>query len=161
MSEPTGDELQQQQPQPVRRKRYRFNDRRRAVYLDFLREGMRRGAAAVATGISRETVHHTIHNDPEFAAAVDRAELDACEPVEDALYQAAVSGNVHACEVWLYNRIPGKWADRRNVKQEVTGADGGPIPVRLIRVMSIGPRDTDAGAPSPPREAEGNAPAAS
>ena len=43
------------------------------------------------------------------------------------VYTAAVSGNVTACQVWLYNRLPDAWADRRNIKAEISGKDGGPI----------------------------------
>ena len=64
---------------------------------------------------------------PSFAEEVSRAEMLANEEVENALYTAAVSGNVTACQVWLYNRLPDAWADRRNIKAEVSGVDGGPI----------------------------------
>lgn len=45
--------------------------------------------------------------------------------VEDALFQAAVSGNVTACLAFLYSRDPENWSDRR--RMEMTGKAGGPI----------------------------------
>jgi len=51
--------------------------------------------------------------DPKFAAEVERAEMEANETVENALYEAALSGNVVACQVWLYNRTPERWKDKR------------------------------------------------
>jgi hypothetical protein len=62
-----------------------------------------------------------------FAKEVSQAEMLADDEVENALYTAAVSGNVTACQVWLYNRRPDAWADRRNLKAEISGAGGGPI----------------------------------
>jgi hypothetical protein len=53
--------------------------------------------------------------DPEFAAAEQEAEMDATENIEDALYRAAIGGNVTAMQVWLYNRCPDRWRDRRNL----------------------------------------------
>ncbi len=66
--------------------------------------------------------------DPAFAAAVEQAEMEANELVEDALFQAAQSGNVVACQVWLYNRMPARWQDKRNLS--VTTPPGQPIEVR-------------------------------
>jgi len=96
---------------------------KRAEYLDQLREGKRRGAAAEAVGVDRETVRLTYNSDPEFATAVEQAEIDACDIVEDALLEAAKSGNVVACQVWLYNRAPNRWKDQRNVRAEIGGFD--------------------------------------
>ena len=45
--------------------------------------------------------------------------------VEDALFDAAESGNVTAIQVYLYNRVPERWSDKRNV--QMTGPNGGPI----------------------------------
>ena len=82
--------------------------------------------AAEAIGISRYTVWSAIKADPEFAEAVELAELAACEPVEDALREAATSGNVPAIQTWLYNRGRGRWRPATE-KHELTGKDGGPI----------------------------------
>lgn len=104
--------------QPKRRPAYRFNATRQAQYLDLLRQGLRRGKAAEATGVTRQLVNKYIHENEAFAAEVDKAEMDAVELVEDALWKAATGGNVVAIQVWLYNRAPGRWADRRHVVTE-------------------------------------------
>jgi len=83
--------------------------------LELLREGSRRGTAAHAVGVTRQTVSEHKKRDPEFAALADDAEMDANEEVEDALYMAATSGNVVAAQVWLYNRWPDRWKDKRNI----------------------------------------------
>jgi hypothetical protein len=104
---------------------YKMTPERVAKYLDSLRAGNRRGMAARAAGITRDTVWRWRRLDPDFAHDEAQAELDAHEDVEDALYQAAISGNVTAIQVWLYNRMPDRWRDQRNLS--VAGPGGGPI----------------------------------
>lgn len=112
----------------------KFGTRKKAMYLELLRQGYRRGAAAEAVGVSRETVRLAYNSDPEFAEAVDLAEVAACDIVEDALLEAAKSGNVLACQVWLYNRSPDRWKDQRSLKTELSGPGGKPIVIREIAV---------------------------
>jgi predicted transcriptional regulator len=110
-------------------KPYKFTDIKRKKYLELLSEGTRRGVAAKEVGVTRQTVSAYIKENPAFADEVSLAELDATEPVEDALYQAALSGNVVAIQVWLYNRASEQWKDKRQLKTEITGKDGGAIEI--------------------------------
>jgi hypothetical protein len=71
------------------------------IYLEHVRNGMQRGAAAEALGLSRQKVREFIATHPDFAAEVEGAELDATEHVQEALYQAAVNGSVSAARTWL------------------------------------------------------------
>lgn len=73
----------------------------RDSYLDQLRNGMRRGAAAEAVGLRRQPMLEWIEVNPEFELACVKAEAEALEHVEEALYHAAISGNVTACKIWL------------------------------------------------------------
>lgn len=110
------------------RQGYKLNTKRKLEYLAKLREGSRRGAAAEEVGVSRFTVLDEKKRDPEFAEACERAEMDANAHVEDALFQAAIAGNVTAAQVWLYNRDPNRWKDQRGRLQlELSGPGGGPI----------------------------------
>lgn len=86
-----------------------FGKPQREQFLEEIRRGMRRGLAADALRIQREIVHAYAAEHPEFEDAIKQAERDANEPVEDALYQAAVSGNVTAISLWLLNRAPDRW----------------------------------------------------
>jgi len=79
-------------------------------FLKHLRQGMRRGATAELLGFSRMTVINYIEDHPQFEKQVLDAEGEANEHVEEALYQAAVSGNVAACRAWLELR-PGRESD--------------------------------------------------
>jgi hypothetical protein len=47
------------------------------------------------------TVMNFIEEHPEFERQVSDAEGQANEHVEEALFQAAVSGNVSACRAWM------------------------------------------------------------
>ena len=95
----------------------KIGNKKKEAFLDELRKGLRRGKAAEAVGISRETVRLAINSDVSFAAKVDQAELDACELVEDALFNQATKGNTTAIQVWLYNRWPERWQDQRNMNK--------------------------------------------
>jgi len=90
---------------------------------------MRRSAALAEVGITRQTLSAHIKDDPALADALDEAEMDQAskknEIVEDALFDAAESGNVTAIQVYLYNRVPERWADKRNI--QMSGPAGGPI----------------------------------
>ena len=68
--------------------------------------------------------------DNGFAEAVSEAESDAIGKVENALFEAAISGNVMAIQVYLYNRDPKRWTDKRNIRLAREG--GGPIEVKEI-----------------------------
>jgi hypothetical protein len=111
---------------PAKRKE-KFDAIKKEEYLNLLRNGGRRHVSARTVGIDPTTVLDHMNKYPEFADSVSRAEMEANEMVEDALYQAAVAGHVTACQVWLYNRIPQNWADKRNIK--VQGDANNPVQV--------------------------------
>ena len=77
--------------------------------------------AAEAVGVSCEIVEAYRKAHPEFGKAEEEAELYAQEQVENALYQAASSGNVPAMVFYLSNRKPDKWKNlkKRDVKLEM------------------------------------------
>ena len=133
---------------PKKGQSVKFDAIKREAYLELLREGGRRGASAVAVGITRQMVAVYAKENPEFADEVSKAEMEANELVEDALFQAARSGNTTAMQVWLYNRNPDRWADRR--KHEFTGKDGAPLgPLVIIRgAKKEGADERDADADS-------------
>lgn len=112
----------------------KFGDQKKEKYLRLLRDGQRRGQAARACGVSYETVRLHLHAEPWFAHAVHDAEMDANEVVENALFETAKAGNVLAQQVWLYNRSPDRWKDRRNL--QVGGNPEGP-PLRLTLEQAV------------------------
>jgi hypothetical protein len=113
-----------------------FGTKKREAYLRALREGNSRSTAARQAGVSRELVRQYRHATEGWAEEEAAAEEEAHGQVEDALFQAAVSGNVTAIQVWLYNRRPERWKDRRN--HQVTGKGGGPIKQAVIYIPDNG-----------------------
>ena len=106
---------------PNRRKAYKFDDIKKEAYLEALKNGNGRLVAARSVGICPEWIARLKGRDPDFKKAISQAELEANQKVENALFKAASSGNVVACQVWLYNRMPERWADRR--RMEHVGGD--------------------------------------
>lgn len=96
------------------RKPYKFDTKKREAYLEHLRGGMRRGAAARAVGVTRQNVSVYRKKDDEFADAESQAEMDADEVVEDSLFKSAKGGNLGAQVFWLTNRRPDLWRNRRD-----------------------------------------------
>jgi hypothetical protein len=78
-----------------------FTKAKQDEYLENIRAGMQRGAAADVVGLDRIKVREFILTDKAFERLVLNAEVDATEHVREALYQSAVSGNVSAAKIWL------------------------------------------------------------
>ena len=125
-------------------KPYKFTDEKRQDYLDMLREGKNRNAAASSVGISRVTVRDHIIDDPEFAEACKVAESDGIAEVEDVLRETALSGNTTALIFYLQNRAPDRWQDRRasaklGVQVNALNADGNALgQVQPITIQVVG-----------------------
>ena len=113
-------------PRPYREK---FDAARREIFLDLLRKGVRRTQACKKAGISRPTFNKYMNNNKKFAAEVAQAETDANELVEQAMFSSALKGNVTAQQVWLYNRDPEHWQDKRNIA--IGGDKNNPIEINL------------------------------
>jgi len=118
---------------------YKFTDLRKGQYLARLAKGERRTLAAKAMRINYSTVLDHIATDEDFAAAVIEAESQADLIIENALFETAKDGNVTAQQVWLYNRKPESWRDKRNI--EHTGRDGAPIVFELDMGKMNGDQD--------------------
>lgn len=63
-------------------------------------------------GLSKPTIYKYIHKYDDFKKALLIGKETADYLVENALFKAAVEGNVTAMMIWLANRNPQKW--RRN-----------------------------------------------
>lgn len=78
-----------------------FTASKREQFLNLIRSGMMRGAAADQLDLNRRKIRDYIEDDEKFKADVVDAEVDATEHVKEALYQAAISGQVAAAKAWL------------------------------------------------------------
>lgn len=87
-------------------------------YLGEVRTGALRFEAAHAVGVTPRSVQLYASAHPEFADELAEAEAEACEPIERALYEAAVGGEEWAIKAWLSRRQKERWGDTR--AQETT-----------------------------------------
>ncbi|MGB3944540.1 MAG: hypothetical protein WBK88_07100 [Methanothrix sp.] len=94
----------------------KFDAIRKAAFLEKLSTGMGRSAACASIGITRTTFRNHYDRYESFRIAVNETEVKLNDDVEAALFNAAIGGNVVACQVWLYNRAPDRWADKRNIQ---------------------------------------------
>lgn len=134
-------------PRPYREK---FDAARREIFLDLLRKGIRRTQACKKAGISRPTFNKCMNNNKKFAAEVAQAETDANELVEQALFNTALKGNPTAQQVWLYNRCPERWQDKRNIT--LGGDKDNPLNINIKTVADlvkdVSERKDGAGTPN-------------
>lgn len=63
-------------------------------------------------GISKTTYYKWINENAEFADTIKKGKEIVDYEVTNALYQAAIGGNVTAMIFWLKNRRPDKWCDK-------------------------------------------------
>lgn len=109
-------------------------------FIEHMRSGMRRGAAAEVMELTRIEVQAFIRATPDFEAKVIDAEELATEHVEEALYQAAVSGSVPAAKLWLDRARPQR---AMHVTAPVDGTDPQPTPVYEDELEAIMRMTTD------------------
>jgi hypothetical protein len=93
-----------------------FDADARAAFLEHLRAGMQLGAAAYVLKIPRATIEGALAEDADFALAAREAETTATEHVQEAVYQAAVSGNIQAAKLWfaIKGALPGRMGAPRS-----------------------------------------------
>lgn len=94
----------------------KFDAERQAKFCECISRGLRISQAAEACGIDRYTYYEYYNTDPKFKKAVDAAEEAATDMVENALFEAAVGGDVKAQQVWLFNRRKSGWSDSKNIR---------------------------------------------
>jgi len=92
----------------------------RAALLDALQGGMTIADACDAASVSR----YRLYRDRQANTAFDRACRQALkrrnELVEDALFERALNGDVHAQKFWLANRDPSRWQKARQTERKDT-----------------------------------------
>jgi hypothetical protein len=89
-------------------------------YLEKLRQGCTFSNAAAVVGVRRQTVWSLRKKNKTFDERVKEAQRSCCAQVENALFKSAIEGNTTAQQVFLYNRCPEKWKDKRAVDISAT-----------------------------------------
>lgn len=125
----------------------KFTPKKKRAYIELLCRGGRRGISAEAVGVTLQTVRAHMAADPGFASAVEDAEMHAHEMVEDALFQAACSGNVPSMIFYLCNRVPDKWINvqRSEIKHQFSDLSDEQL---IARVTGALRRDSSSGTDS-------------
>ena len=116
-------------------RRPKFDKCLQDAFCDLLKEGVGRTAACKKLNVARSTFNRHLNSNQKFNEAVHAAEMDANEVIEMALFSTAKKGNVTAQQVWLYNRSPERWQDKRNVT--VGGDKENPIEVHTKVELSL------------------------
>lgn len=113
-------------------------DKRWATYLENLKAGQRPATAAKNAGLSTDSIRKRRTEDPAWLETERLAESEAAEVVEEALLEAAVSGNVPAQQMWLKKRSADRWADEpAKVEHEHKLAiEAGPRMERIAALMA-------------------------
>lgn len=83
-----------------------------AKFLEWVRKGEGLHKAARRLGVPYKAVEVAREAFPEFDEAVRLAEVEAAEPVETVLYQAALRGEPWAVTKWLEQRSKERWSQK-------------------------------------------------
>jgi transposase-like protein len=118
----------------------KFNPERCEKIITALRGGNYRETACKYAGISNQTLRNWLKQaeNPdappeymEFLCAVEKAEADA-EVADIALIRRSAQDGQWQAAAWIRERKnPERWGRRDASKIEVTGADGGPVDMRV------------------------------
>lgn len=96
----------------------KFNLARKEIYLEAIRKGCSKADAARAAGVSEQFAWEHRDKDAAFKAAVEKAELKACDLIEAHLYSKAHSDDPRwgwAAKYWLTHRSKDRWMDKTEV----------------------------------------------
>jgi len=107
----------------------KYHDERCDSILHYLREGNTLRVAALANGITYQTLNEWRKQYPEFSDAVSFAEAEAERSYVQSVRNASVE-NWQAAKFWLQARSHGDW--RTIEEQRQTGPDGGPIQHSIV-----------------------------
>ena len=80
------------------------------------RDGLTDEQIADNMGVSRSTLNEWKKKYPDISDTLKRGKEVVDIEVENALYRAALDGNITAIIFWLKNRQPQKWRDKQQVK---------------------------------------------
>lgn len=88
--------------------------------------------AAKALKISRSTIYRRVEADPQLQEVLEDAREELIDIAEDQLHKQVKQGNVTAI-IWTLKAAPAAKKRGWGERQEVTGADGGAVMIRLDR----------------------------
>lgn len=87
--------------------------------------------AAKALGVNRNTLYNRIHQAPTLQTVLQNTREELVDIAESALLRGVLDGNMTAI-IWTLKASPAAKARGWSERQEVTGADGGAVTVKVI-----------------------------
>lgn len=116
-----------------------FVDELREKYLVLIRNGRRPMKAAREVGISPYTVKRAMKIDPSFFEAVELAEAEYAEEIEEKLVERALVGDPWAVKEFLTKRSKARWSDDKTLNVNINGEihHSGEIVGRLAHEQDI------------------------
>lgn len=107
--------------------------------VTFMGKGYSKTAFAGSIGVCHDTIIEWAHVHPEFSDAVKAGQAARVQRLEEGLLAGDQLGPQVTARIFaLKNAAPDEWRDRR----EVTGADGGPLQVAVVKFTD----DDESGA---------------
>lgn len=85
-----------------------------ALLSGWARDGLTNEQIAHNMGISAKTLYEWKNKHSEICESIKKGKEIVDYEVENALYKAAMSGNVTAQIYWLKNRCPDKWREKQS-----------------------------------------------
>lgn len=102
----------------------KLNHLQKADYVRKLRAGGLRYESAEELGLLAEQIRVAVRDDSDFRAACQDAVLAANEPVESALYKAAIAGEPWAVTFYLKHRDRERWGEQTKEVRVIHELDG-------------------------------------
>jgi len=128
-------EQQQQQKHPGGRPRLEFDLR---MVEDLGKIQSTHSELAAVLGVSVDTVERRLRDDPEFCSAYEKGLENGKSSLRRIQWKAALGGNT-TMQIWLGKQYLGQ---RDQARQELTGAEGGPVAVVYLP-RGMGGRETE------------------
>jgi len=109
--------------------------------LEDAKEGLSLTAFAGGIGVARSTINEWMGAHPEFSEAVKKHAAIRTRVLEQGLLSSEQGPRVTARIFALKNAAPEEWRDLKAM--ELSGPEGGPIPVQRIERVIVDPNPTD------------------
>ncbi|HRU06201.1 MAG TPA: hypothetical protein P5137_10575 [Candidatus Brocadiia bacterium] len=100
--------------------------------VEALHEGKTLRAACEGAGVSAGALLMRVERSARLKGWMAEAARTMAALVEDALYEAALDGNVTAQTLYLCNRAPERWRPAASAKASAEPAGGGMTPADLL-----------------------------
>lgn len=90
-------------------------------FIGKIRDGIMPFHAAIEVGWTPAQMRRLIKDDLDFAELLNAAEEQRDEVVEESLYQMATNKHFGAIQLWLFNKHPDKWSDKKYIEVRTEG----------------------------------------